>query len=66
MPKPRKQVEPLDDEPWVSLTEAARMLGLHRQKVLLLALKGKLVTDFRGHLTFVSRESIEKHLGVGA
>lgn len=66
MPKPRKNVELLDaDEPWVSLTEAARMLGLHRQRVLLIALKGKLVMDFRGKLAFVSRESIDKYLDAG-
>lgn len=64
MPKPRKNAEPLDE--WVSLPQAAKLLGLQRLKVLQLALKGALVSDIRGKWTFISRESIDRYLEPGA
>ena len=47
---------------WVSLPKAAELLGVHRQKVLQLALKGQLDSEHRGSWTFISRESIERYL----
>jgi hypothetical protein len=62
MPTARKHEEPSTStsDDWVSLPEAARLLGLHRQKVLQLALKGTLESDVRGNWTFISRASIER------
>ena len=56
----RKNAEVADE--WVSLPEAARLLGMHRQKVLQLALKRALESDVRGKWTFISRGSIEQYL----
>jgi len=47
---------------WVSLPKAAELLGVHRQKVLQLALKGQLDSEHRAEWTFISRESIERYL----
>ena len=47
---------------WVSLPKAAELLGVHRQKVLQLALKGRLDAEHRADWTFISRESIERYL----
>lgn len=64
MPDARKQEPTTDasDTEWVSLTEAAKLLGTHRETVLQLAIKGVLKVDHRGRWTFVSRESIDRHL----
>jgi excisionase family DNA binding protein len=62
MPPVRKQ-EPVDaSNEWVSLTEAARLLGSHRETVLQLAIKGTLKVEHRGNYTFVSRASIDAYL----
>jgi hypothetical protein len=64
MPTARKNEESpaTATEEWASLPEAARLLGLHRQKVLQLALKGTLESDVRGNWTFISRASIRRVL----
>jgi hypothetical protein len=61
MAEARKQ-EPLPDatEEWVSLEAARQLLGMSRERVLNLALRGTLTVDHRAHLTFVSRASIEQ------
>lgn len=63
MSEARKQAtaEPVDTE-WVSLTEASKLLGTHRETVLKLALRGQLEIDHRGMWTFVSRASIDRYL----
>lgn len=60
MARQRKNAEPVDE--WVSLPQAAKLLGLQRLKVLQLALKGALVSDVRGNWTFISRASIDEYL----
>lgn len=57
--------QPVADQ-WVSLPKAAELLGVHRQKVLQLAVKGVLVAEQRGDWTFVSRASIERALANGS
>ena len=54
--------ETREADEWVSLPKAAELLGVHRQKVLQLALKGRLDAEHRGEWTFISRESIERYL----
>lgn len=49
-------------EDWISLAEAARMLGETRQTVLVRTVKGEVVAQHIAGRTFVSRASIEKLL----
>lgn len=62
MQEARKNDEAETATEWVSLTEAAKMLGSHRETVLQLAIKGRLVVEHRGNWTFVSRDSIDRYL----
>jgi hypothetical protein len=66
MSNSRKNDEAVAADEWVSLPEASRLLGMHRQKVLTHALKGDLVCDVRGKWTFISRASIDAFLAVAA
>ena len=64
MTQARKQetsTEPFDTE-WVSLQEATRLLGINRERVFKLALKGALAADHRGNITYISRASIDAYL----
>lgn len=45
---------------WVSIREAARLLGIARPTVLTKALRGELVVQTVAGRTVVSRESIER------
>lgn len=47
---------------WVSLVEASKMLGLSRQTVLTLAVKGELEAQHIAGRTVVSRKSVERAL----
>lgn len=47
---------------WVSLAEATRLLGKHRQQVLALIVRGELTAETRDRYTWVSRDSIERFL----
>jgi len=62
MPSTKKPAPPPDkaaEQEWVTLPEAARLLGTHRETVLKMALAGKLVADTRGRLVFISRRSVD-------
>jgi hypothetical protein len=58
----RKNSDGAAADEWVTLAVAARLLGLHRQKVLQLALGGSLKSDVRGRWTFISQRSIDEYL----
>lgn len=47
---------------WVSLPDAAKLLGKHRQQVLTLIVRGELAAETRGRFTFVSRASIDRYI----
>lgn len=47
---------------WISLVEAARLLGESRQTVLSRAVKGEVVAQHIAGRTVVSRESVERVL----
>lgn len=49
-------------DPWVSLKAAAAMLGMSRQTVLTLALKGDIVAQHIAGRTVVTRESVDRLL----
>lgn len=53
-------------EPWMTLREAARALGVSRQTVLARALRGELETQRMARITFVSRASVDRALGAVA
>lgn len=58
----RKNSSEVAADDWVSLAQAARLLGLHRQQVLKLALGGSIESDVRGKWTFITRSSIDRYL----
>jgi hypothetical protein len=47
---------------WVTLPEASRLTGKHREQVLVMVVRGELVADTRGKYTWISRDSIERYL----
>lgn len=55
----RANAQPSEADPWVSVPEAAAMLGVARPTVKTLALQGKLRTQVVGGLIFVHIESLE-------
>jgi hypothetical protein len=67
MAKTRKEThapQPLTQaDAWLTLSQAARALGKHRQTVAHLAVPGgPLVGERRANITFVTRESVERYL----
>lgn len=65
MSEGRKENEPTPNTPsdeWVTLPQAAKLLGRHRQTVLVIAARGELTLDQRAGITFVSRASIDAYL----
>ena len=58
----RKAVEAED---WLTVQEAAALLGIHRQTVLNRALAGDLEKITIGNRHFISRASVEAALGEG-
>lgn len=55
----RAATEPVTDG-WMSVREAARILGIARPTVLTKALRGELVVQTVAGRTVVSRESVER------
>ena len=66
MAEARKQEPPAATDEWVSIETARQLLGMSRERVLNLALRGSLTIDHRAHLTFVSRASIDAFLAANA
>lgn len=51
---------------WLSLYEAARVLGMSRLKLLTLTLRGEFEHAFVGKQPVISRTSVEKYKGTSA
>jgi hypothetical protein len=64
MNAPRKEPSGtvVQSDPWMSLKEAAKALGMARQTVLTLALKGEVEAQHIAGRTVVTRESVERLL----
>jgi hypothetical protein len=58
MATPRKSDAP-QDEDWISLVEAARLLEETRQTVLARAVKGEVIAKHIAGRTVVSRQSVD-------
>jgi len=54
---------PAVNDPWISVREAARQLGIARTTVLTWVIQGKLEATTVAGRTFVNRESVERALG---
>lgn len=52
--------KPKTEDRWMSLVEAARVLGASRQTILARAVKGELDAEHIAGRTVVSRESVER------
>lgn len=61
-----RKPEPVADEDWISLVEAARILGESRQTVLARAVKGELVAKHVAGRTVVSRQSVDRCMAASA
>lgn len=59
MPTPRKKLSRLPTDPWMTVREAARTLGVAPQTVYSRAAAGLLVTQVVAGRTFVRRDSVE-------
>lgn len=49
-------------DPWMSVPEAARALGVANATVLQMALRGELVNTLVGKRTYIDRESVARVL----
>lgn len=56
----KKAGAPPADDPWMTIPQAAREIGIHKQTVLTYALDGKLDTQVVAGQRFVSRESVDR------
>jgi hypothetical protein len=76
MPATRKDPEELSEplseplsaptDPWMSVPEAARALGVANATVLQMALRGELVNTLVAKRTYVARESVDRLLAARA
>lgn len=57
------KAEPRPVDPWVSVREAGRLLGIAPPTVLTRVVRGELEAQTVGGLVFISRSSIERAVG---
>lgn len=57
-----RKVQQDDNDAWVSLVTASKLLGQSRQTILLRAVKGELEAQFIAGRTVISRASVERAL----
>lgn len=58
----RKSLDTTAVDPWITVREAARQLGVSPQAVLTRVIHGKLEAQTVASRTFISRASVEKAL----